>query len=80
MRPKGPGLYGQFNLPANNRIDTLRQTSKDNNLPAQPDIEPLALLIMRRTRNLGVGPLETLRRHFDEESRRVARRLAKLEK
>jgi hypothetical protein len=71
-RISGPGLYGQFY--------GLRKTSKGNSLSAQPDVEPLALAIMRRARNLGVGPMETLRRHLDEESRRVERRLAELEK
>jgi hypothetical protein len=76
MRPKGPGLYEQLNLPARNRIDVvdvLKQTHRDRD-----DLS--ALVNVRRARDLGAGPMETLRRHFDEEGRRVARRLAELEK
>jgi hypothetical protein len=81
MRPKGPGRYDQFNLPANNRIENpLKQTIKDHSLPAQPDATPIALAIMRRARDLGLGPKEALRRHLDEEAARVAHRLAELEK
>jgi len=82
MRPKGPGLYERFNLPANNRIDNpLKRTHKEPYaLPAQPDAAPLALAIMRKARELGVGPMETLRRHLDAESAATARRLAELTK
>jgi hypothetical protein len=76
MRPKGPGLYEQLNLPARNRtdvVDVLKQTHRDrDDLPAMVDV--------RKARDLGVGPMETLRRHFDAEAVRVARRLEELEK
>jgi hypothetical protein len=68
MRPKGPGLYERFTLPANNRIDAFK-----------PNAETTALAIARQApRDPNVGPREALRRHLDEEAARMARRLAEL--
>jgi hypothetical protein len=79
-----PNLYALPTMPANRRVDPLRQTCKDHSRPALPDPEPdatpAALAIMRRARALGVGPQEALRKYLDGETVKVARRRAELEK
>lgn len=63
-----------------NTITSLRRTHRDrDSLRAMPDPAAMARVLMRGARNLGLGPMETLRRHLDAESAAVARRLRELE-
>jgi len=79
-QPTSTGRYSTIFLPARNRRDNLHATHKEPTpLPAVPDNARTAEAIMRRARDLGVGPMETLRRHLDQETRQVAARLAELE-
>jgi len=79
-QPTSTGRYSQIFLPARNRRDDLRATHTHGDpLLVVPDNARTAEAIMRRARDLGVGPMETFRRYLDEEARRVAARLAELE-
>ena len=77
-RPRGHGLYNIIAPP--HPRDELHATHKHGDpLPVVPDNARTAEGIMRRARDLGVGPLETLRRHLDQEMRRAKARQAELE-
>ena len=79
-QPTSTGRYSKIFLPAHNRRDDLHATHKEPTpLPVVPDNARTAEAIMRRARDLGVGPMETFRRYLDGEARRVAARLAELE-